>query len=79
MIGKDEKRMSYIGEYYQVMKRTDGAWTLVFDSCDRAGLAEYVQRLLPSQRIDTKTPLRKLALLMGPEYALYSRGREILP
>lgn len=71
--------MSFIGEYYQVLKRMDGVWTLIYDGCDRAGLTEYVRRLFPGERIDTKTPLRKLALLMGPDYALYSKGREILP
>lgn len=79
MTGKEQKHMSYIGEYYQVMKRMNGMWTLVYDGCDRAGLAEYVQQLCPNQQIDTKTPLRRLARLMEPEYALYSRGREILP
>ena len=71
--------MSYIGEYYQVMKQMNGVWTVVYDSCDRAGLTEYIRQLRPGQRIDTKTPLRELACLVGPAYALYSRGRQILP
>lgn len=71
--------MSYIGEYYQVMKWMDGAWTLVYDSCDRMGLTEYIRQLHNTQPINAKTPLRELARLMGPEYALYSRGRQILP
>lgn len=79
MTREEQEHMSYNGEYYQIMKRMDGVWTLVYDGCDRAGLTDYVRRLRPGQRIDAKTPLRRLACLMGPEYALYSRGREILP